>query len=339
MGNDPAAERTLSAIDLNLLLVLHTVLTQGSATGAARQLHVTQSAVSNSLARLRDLFHDRLVVRSGRGLAPTPLARELAPGLAAVVENLGQVLGGARPFDPAVSTRRFTLACSDGSQVHDVPAVFEGFGRRLPRASLRVVSIDYLLAGDGLHRGEVDVVLGPREDAGDGLRFEPLYTQGAVLVARRGNPLVGDAVTPEQFNRLPFVDTHIVLGRPGAGHRMATDAFARHGLVRNIVLTVSHFTAAAIAVARSNCLAGLPERVADVFCGPLSLRKVRMPLMEKLRFELGMIWHARTEEDPGSRFFRGVIADALRSGSRPGRPRRANAPPGRSAGTRRRSRP
>jgi DNA-binding transcriptional LysR family regulator len=339
MGNDPGSERNLSAVDLNLLLVLHTVLTEGSATGAARQLHVTQSAVSNSLSRLRDLFGDRLVVRNGRGLAPTPLARELAPRLAAAVKELEHVVGGGRAFDPAATTRRFTFACSDGIQLHDVPALFAVFSRRLPRASLRVVSVDYLIAGDGLATGDVDVALGPRESAGEGIRFQPLYSQAGVLVARRGNRQVGTAVTPAEFNRLRFVDTHITLGRPGIGHRVATDTFARHGLVRNIVLTVSHFATAAMVVARSNCVAALPERLAEVFCGAFPLRTLRMPLMDRLRFETGMMWHQRADQDPGSRFFREVVAQSLTAESRTGKPRRAGGPPGPRAGAWRSSRP
>jgi DNA-binding transcriptional LysR family regulator len=336
MGNDQAAGEKLSAIDLNLLLVLHTVLRHSSATAAAKRLHVTQSAVSNSLSRLRDLFRDPLVVRNGNSLVPTPLAQALAPRLAEAVAHLEHVVGGGRPFDPAETSRRFTLACSDGSQMYDVPAVFGVFRRRLPRASLRVVSVDYLIAGDGLVTGDVDVVIGPPESATKGLRYEALYTQGAVLVARTGNRLVGDTVTAEEFNRLPFVDTLIVLGRPGAGHRVATDTLARYGLVRSIVLSVSHFAAAAMAAARSDCVAGLPERLAEGLCGALPLRKLRMPAMDRLKFESGMIWHDRTAEDPGSRCFREVITLALRQPDRTARTRRASGPRGRSGAAKRR---
>src|SRR4051812_3872443 len=103
--------RNLASVDLNLLLVLHTVLNERSATAAAKRLSVSQSAVSNSLARLRELLGDPLVVRHGRGLTPTPHAQRLAPALAAAVAHLEEVVGGQRDFHPVETNRRFTLAC------------------------------------------------------------------------------------------------------------------------------------------------------------------------------------------------------------------------------------
>src|SRR5689334_12725703 len=96
----------LSAVDLNLFLVLHTVLEERSATKAAARLNVTQSAVSNALARLRELLGDPLVVRSGRGLAPTPRAEQLRPLLRDATERLALALD-ARGFVAAESTRTF----------------------------------------------------------------------------------------------------------------------------------------------------------------------------------------------------------------------------------------
>src|ERR1044071_6258654 len=102
----------LSAIDLNLFLVLHAVLEERSATKAAARLHVTQSAVSNALARLRQLLGDRLGGRNGRGLVPTPRAEQLAPLLREVADRLTMALdrGG---FVAQASTRTFTIALAD----------------------------------------------------------------------------------------------------------------------------------------------------------------------------------------------------------------------------------
>src|SRR6478672_13503565 len=105
----------LSAVDLNLFLVLHAVLEERSATRAAARLHVTQSAVSNALARLRVLLGDPLVVRSGRGLVPTPRAEELAPLLREIAERVALALD-RRGFVPEQSTRTFTIGLADSYQ-------------------------------------------------------------------------------------------------------------------------------------------------------------------------------------------------------------------------------
>src|SRR5436190_24162996 len=98
----------ISNVDLNLLLVLHTVLEEASATRAARRLHVTQSAVSNALARLRAIFEDELVVRERHGFTPTPRALELRPRLDALVREASAVLEAPARFDPRTSTRELS---------------------------------------------------------------------------------------------------------------------------------------------------------------------------------------------------------------------------------------
>src|SRR5882672_2180768 len=94
---------SIAAIDLNLMLVLHTVLAERNVARAAERLHVTPSAVSNALARLRHALGDPLVTRKGRGIVPTPRASELAPAIARAVQELEQALFRA-PFEPARCT-------------------------------------------------------------------------------------------------------------------------------------------------------------------------------------------------------------------------------------------
>src|SRR3954452_8589233 len=99
----------LQSVDLNLLYVLHVVLAERSATRAAKRLHVTQSAVSNALGRLRDMLGDPLLVRQGLGLVPTPRALALAPLIAAAVDDLERALGPGAGFDPGDTRQTFTL--------------------------------------------------------------------------------------------------------------------------------------------------------------------------------------------------------------------------------------
>src|SRR5271170_4944580 len=145
----------LSALDLNLFVVLHAVLEERSATRAAARLNVTQSAVSNALARLRAVLGDPLVVRSGRGLVATPRAEELAPLVAQAIAHLESAVGGNKAFVPEQSTRTFTVAAADNHQTSEGSRIAAAFARRLPRAELRMVSADFLVATDGLASGEV----------------------------------------------------------------------------------------------------------------------------------------------------------------------------------------
>jgi len=301
----------ISNIDLNLIRVLALVIQERSVTGAARRLHVTQSAVSNSLNRLRTLFQDPLLTRSGKGLVPTPMARSLAPRLDRALAQVEEAVRTHLAFDPRTSTRRFTLACTDAHHFHDVPRLAEAFTRSLPRAGLRIVSPDFLKSSGGLETGEVDAALMPKPGMDPGHLCEELYTEGFAFVVRRNHPVVGKKVTVAQFNALRHIDTLLVHGEGGVGHRMAGDMLAPLGLVRDVAFSVPTFIAAGLAASCSDCLAGVPERLADILCRMLPLKKVVVPV-PKHTFPMCLVWHQRSNTDPGSRFFRQVTADVLR---------------------------
>lgn len=308
----------ISAIDLNLLLVLHVVLEERSVTRAARRLHVTPPAISNSLARLRALLDDALLVRSGRGLVPTPRAIELGPALARAVAELERVVQGGES-DPASSTRELTIAMADADQVASLPRIASAFATRLPRASLRVVSVDTLVSSGGLEGGEIDAAIGPREVAqGPQLHSAPLYDEEAVLVVRRDHPTVRRKLTREAFGALRHVDVHLALGRGGVGHRSAEDFFARLGLTRDIAVTVPTFTAAAMVVASSDHVSGMPRRIAEALAPLAPLTIVSSPLPPML-VQMNLVWHERTHHDTVARLFRETVIDALRDA--PGRKR------------------
>ena len=309
----------LSAVDLTLFLVLHAVLETGSVTGAARQLHVTQSAVSNALARLRDVLGDPLLVRSGRGLVPTPRCEALRPLISSAVAQLQAAVDGQH-FDPAESTRQFTLSCGDNQVLCDLPLVVEAFSQRMPRAKLRVVSIDYTVANDGLASGDVDAALGPVQvGSREGYFAEPLYQEQIAFIARKDHPrLRGPVLTKELFNEVQHVDMHVAHGRPGVGHRLFEQFMKDHGLTRDVALTVSHFVAAGVAASRSDYVAGMPARAAKALCAMLPLKQLQVD-PDPGGMSMALIWHARTHTDAGSRSFRELVIDALRDDSVPRR--------------------
>lgn len=251
-------EMNLYAIDLNLLAVLHAVLEERSATRAARKLHVTQSAVSNALARLRQVLGDPLVVRSGRGIVPTPRGAELGPAIAAAMNQLDAAIDRGRGFVAAESTRTFTFAAADNTQVTDVPKIAALFAEELPQATLRVVSADYLVATDGLATGAVDATISPAALLPEGARTAPVLPERAALLVREGHPLSGQRVTPKMYASMGHIDIEIVLGRTGVGHKLAMDELRRLGLERNVVARVPYFTTAALIASKTDLVASVP---------------------------------------------------------------------------------
>ena len=299
----------ISALDLNLFLVFRAVLEEGSTVGAARRLSITQSAGSNALARLRHAVGDPLFVRSGRGLVPTPRAEAMRPAVTEALRSLEGALG--ETFDPQATHRTFTIACADHHQAADVPRVANGFASALPRARLRVTSIDYLISSDGLASGTVDVVLAPEGTAGKGLHSTPLFREASGLFVRQGHPALRTRASFDRLAALGHIDVHVTLGEPGDVNRAVSDRLMDLGFDRRVAVVVPSFTTAAMIAARTDYVAWLPDHAARLFCEVLGLRPLRTPLPS---FDVGcsLVWHERTHADPGAAFFRDLVVKELR---------------------------
>jgi DNA-binding transcriptional LysR family regulator len=301
----------VASLDLNLFVVLHAVLEERSATRAAKRLNVTQSAVSNALARLRAVLGDPLVVRSGRGLVATPRAEELAPIIAQAIAHLEKALDRGNAFVPGESTRTFTIAAADNHQTSEAPRIAAAFAKSLPRAELRIVSADFLAASDGLASGEIDIAFVPSVMLGPGQLGERVFDERACLLVRRDHPKVRGKITPKLFNELSHIDVEVVLGKKGIGHRGAEQHWKSVGLQRTVAITVPYFTTAAMMASRTDCIAGLPSRAAEVLCRilPVKIAPTTFPLPS---MGISITWHERTDSDAGAKYFRRLVVDAVR---------------------------
>ena len=297
---------SLASLDLNLLVALDAVLAERSVARAARRLHVTPSAVSNSLARLRAVIGDPLVARSGRGIVPTPRALELAPALARALGALDEAVRGSA-FDPASTTRELTLAIADAGQLVRLPRLAAVLDRAMPRARLRVVGIDTLLSSGGLGSPDVDVAIAALPEAPPGVHTRPLYREQTVLAARRSHPRAGARVARAHLGSLRHVEVQVA---PGRGYRDLAASYARAGIAREVALVVPSFTAAAAIVGATDLVATLPASLVEVLGKPLGIRAVASPVRGPV-VQILLAWHERTEHDPALRAFRELVMRAI----------------------------
>lgn len=292
----------LAHIDLNLLSTLDAVLSAGSVARAAERLHVTPPAVSNALARLRRLLGDPLVVRSGRGVVPTPRGLELAPALKSALGDLERAIRG-QVFDPATTTRQFTVAITDVGQISWLPAFGRLLSAEMPCAGIRAVGIDTYLSWGGPASIEVDVAIAAIEEAAPGVHVSPLYEEKSVLVTRSSQLSRRSRLTKAQLANLRHVDVQVA---PGRGYRRLAQLYAGLGIERRVVMTVPSFIAAAAVVAETDYVATLPASLVEVFRRHLNLQAVRAPA-PTLKTAVNLVWHERTHDDPASRAFRFLI--------------------------------
>jgi DNA-binding transcriptional LysR family regulator len=294
---------------LNLLLVLDTVLRERSVAKAAQRLHVTPSAVSNSLAKLRGALGDPLVTRRGRGIVPTPRAAELAPALKRALTELEGALAQG-PFHPASCTRTFTLALADALQIAWLPGIASALSKKMPQAQLRVIGIDSLLSLGDLASSDVDLHVGVRA-SGPGIHAEALYDEPTLLVMRR-NREAAVKMSRQQLAALRHVAVELA---PGRGFRdPVAAAYTRAGIERQVAMTVPSFGAAAAVVATTSLVATLPRSLFVVQGARWGLRAVKGPVPDHT-IAIALCWHERTHADPASAAFRALVAAAIRTGA------------------------
>ena len=196
--------RQLSRIDLNLLVTLQVLLESHSVSAAARQLHLTQSAISKALARLRLQFDDPLFLRVSKGLVPTPFAERLRKPLHDWLETAAGLLVH-EDFDPTTWKGELMLVAHEYLHVTLVPRLLELLQLEAPGMRLKVHS-QYRQQLRGLELGEVDFVLN-LEFAGltDDYESEVLYTDAPVILARAAHPLRRKQWTRGDLMRYPRI--------------------------------------------------------------------------------------------------------------------------------------
>lgn len=284
------------------------VLREKSVARAARRLHVTPSAISNGLAKLRVALGDPLVTRQGRGIVPTPRAEELAPALGRAMAELERAMVQG-PFDSANCTRTFTLAMADAGQVAWLPSIASALSKTMPNAGLRVVGIESLLALGDLASGEIDLHLG-MPAKGPQIHSELLHDEPAILVGRKGNRACRGRLDGRRLASLRHVRVELA---PGRGFRDALAAsYARAGIERTVAMTVPSFAAAAAVAASTDLVATLPQSLFSVQGSRLGLIAVE-GAVPRHTVAMALCWHERTHSDPALAAFRALVRGALRS--------------------------
>ena len=160
----------LSAINANLLVVLHAVVEEQSVGRAARRLRLSQPAVSNHLSKLRELLDDELLVRVGSQMQLTARAEAMRPKLRTAVEALESVLQGPEEFRPEDCERTFRIAMADLAEAALLPSAVAHLHQEAPRASLQIMSTGVFEVRTGLANGDLDAVVTfvDRQDLGSG---------------------------------------------------------------------------------------------------------------------------------------------------------------------------
>lgn len=296
---------TLRNVNLNLLPVLHALVHHRSVTRAGEALNMSQSAVSDALAHLRHVFGDQLLVRSGRQMVLTDLARTLIPQIEEAVTSVQKLLD-TPDLDPASLTRRFVIATADSVVMSIGPQLLARLTDLAPSVSIQFIGLGSETFAQG-KAGEVDLLIGPTEVMRSTIAFKSawLYDDEFVCIMREGHPLSTARLTPKAY----WSATHASY-RPDNVMQGTLEARMMHqaGESEFDVVRLPQFTLLPFFVESTDCLAMVSRRVAE------RMQQHTRILIRDLPFQqapvpMSMFWSDIKHNDPAHRWLRNQLTE------------------------------
>lgn len=300
-------------IDLNLLFALDVLLAEGSVTGAARRLELSNSAMSRTLTRLRSVTGDPLLVRAGRGLVPTPYAAALRDRVHELSRDVQAIF---RPqtghLDLASLQQTFTIRANEAVvEFFSVP-LLSAVAAVAPHVRLRFAPKPNKDAAP-LREGMIDLEIGVVEASAPEMRTQALFRDRLVGVARMGHPLLaGRSVTVKRYAACK----HVAASTRGDFSGPVDEALAALGLRRDVVVVVPGFPDAMRIARHSDLLAVVPRSclgnaLASDHAAKLGLQHFDLPVQTP-EFVISAIWHPRVDNDPAQRWLRDLVMSLCR---------------------------
>ena len=295
-------------LDLNLLGVFDALMRERGVTRAASALGLGQPAVSHALARLRRLFDDPLLVRSGRALEPTARALALAAEIRPALARIEAAVRAAAAFDPATAEATFSVGLSDDLQIAVLPRLVRRLAAAAPGVTLTVRSTDYRRMAAMLDGGEIATAAGRLGPLPAAARRRSVGTVRYRVLRRDGDH---GALDLDSY----CAARHVLISAAGDPRGIVDDALDSLGVSRRIAMVLPQFAALPSVLAEGGLVATVPEHLAAALAGG-RLRQDPLPFASPA-YGIGVAWRAAVDRDPAEIWFRGLLAAALRDASMP----------------------
>ena len=302
--NTNNSSREFLRLDLNLLVVLDALLSEGSVTRAAQRLNLAQPTVSNALSRLREFFQDPLLERSGREMRPTNRGKQLMAPVREALTIIDRAVVKDEAFSPTTAVRTIRVAATDYVSAVILPPLLVYLRRVAP--AIRVVISD-VEAGNPLkplEAAEIDLLIGAVGKTSPYIHRQDLFTDSWECVTRKGHPVLRGRITARQFREATHVEV-----RPQHGGTGGTidELLAQSGAQRDVALSLPHLFAAPYVLLRSDLVLTVASRIAARLCKEFQLQALTHPLALK-PFVVSQLWHQRTHSESCFSWFRKALA-------------------------------
>lgn len=294
----------LHRIDLNLFAVFDAIYTAGSLTKAADVLCITQPAVSNSLARLREMLNDPLFVRTGHSMTPTPVAQNIIVPAREALGLLRKSVQQSHIFEPETSTKVFNFASRDLLEVSIMPRLLAQLQHVAPNITVTNYEIPRPQIVSSMASGNLDFYADASNYSDAHLKKQVIATDRFVVLARKNHPVLQNNMSLDDFLKLG----HVNISQRKTGSGPVDVALDKLGKKRQIVMRGQHFMTAPSVVSKSDLIVCMPYHLAKHY----DLAMFELPF-ELPPIEYFLYWHLSADNDAAHRWMREQIAEVAKT--------------------------
>lgn len=294
----------LNNADIKLLNLFVVLISERSVSSTAERLAMTQPAVSLALSRLRELFHDPLLLRSGRRMTPTNRALQIESSVRSMLIEYHSLTSMPATFDASKSTRIFVITAPEHVELRLIPKLLTKMRDLAPQVQLEVKAPNPERSFELLENGEIDLRLAWLTHPNVALRSLQCFQDKMVCIAKINHPRINEHLTLQDFLSIPHART---LGARGNTTNRVIDETLR-GLGKNISMSfqMQNFATVANAVSSTDMIAMIPYSLAIKFSEQLGLQIVDPPIRLP-RIKYAAYWHERSQNDVGHQWLRQLI--------------------------------
>jgi DNA-binding transcriptional LysR family regulator len=297
--------RPLAALNINMLVALDALLQQASVTRAAAETGVSQSAMSHTLAALREHFADPLLVREASGMVLTPKAAQLAEPLKQALRRLEAIVAPEESFDPATTTRQFRLITGDFVAATIGAHLSQVLATEAPAASMVIRPLDARSVFSDLERGDGELAIGPELSLDPRFRRQLIFEDRFVCAFASASGIGEQPLTLERYVALP----HLLVSPTGSGLGIVDACLEGLGLSREVVFRVPSFLVAPVVLAGSQLVLTVPQSSIQPFEDAFDLVVRDVPVaLPPMR--LYAYWHRRQDAQASHRWLLAQIASS-----------------------------
>ncbi|MBU3056177.1 LysR family transcriptional regulator [Pseudomonas indica] len=291
----------LNKVDLNLFIVFDAIYTEANLTRAGQIVGITQPAVSNALARLRETFNDPLFVRTAQGMVPTPMAQNIIGPVRNALQLLRVSVQESRTFNPQQANKTYRISMTDLTEAVVLPPLFQRLRRLAPTVQIESFLAKRRETTKELAAGRLDFAVDAPLNTDPQVRHVKLLEDRYVCALRKGHPMAKDKLSLDEYLAL----THIHISSRRSGLGFVDLALGKMGIQRRIALRSQHYLMASLVMQQTDMAMTVPER----FARRHGLHYVDLPVKDVPALETHLYWHESTDQDPANRWMREQIIE------------------------------